>query len=308
LKQSAADVNYAAMSSSPALRHWIEAARPKTLPAAVIPVLVGTALAAAHGSADYGRAAICLAFALLVQVGTNFANDYFDFVQGADTAERVGPRRAVAAGLIAPSMMLAATWAVLGVAFLVGLLLVRSGGWVLLPVGIISIVCAIAYTGGPFPLGYNGLGDVFVFVFFGLVAVCATFYVQAGHVAPDAISCAAAVGLLAANILVANNYRDAETDARAGKKTLVVRFGRRFAIWQYALSATVALACPPALMLLGYRAPVLLPLMLVPWGVGLTHRLARSQEPAEQIAILGATAKFLAVFGVLLSAGLIFGK
>ncbi len=291
-----------------AWRHWAEAARPKTLPAAVIPVLVGTALAAAHRTADYGKAAICLLFALLVQIGTNFANDYFDFVQGADTPARVGPRRAVAAGLIAPRTMLAATWLVLGIAFLVGLLLVREGGWILLPIGIVSIICAIAYTGGPFPLGYNGLGDVFVFIFFGLVAVDTTFYVQAGGLAPDATSCAAAIGLLAANILVANNYRDAETDARAGKKTLVVRFGRKFAVWQYALSHLVALLCPAALIIYGYRWPVLLPLVLAPWAAGLTRRLALSREPAEQIALLGSTAKYLAAFGGLLSAGLVLGR
>ncbi|HWA29189.1 MAG TPA: 1,4-dihydroxy-2-naphthoate polyprenyltransferase [Lacunisphaera sp.] len=297
------------MSTPTAWRHWLEAARPKTLPAAVIPVMVGTALAAAHGSADYISAVICLTFSLLVQIGTNFANDYFDFVQGADTAERVGPRRAVAAGLIAPHAMLTATSLVLGLAFAVGLLLVRQGGWILLPIGIVSIVCAIAYTGGPFPLGYNGLGDVFVFIFFGLVAVDTTFYVQTGRVTPDVTSCAAAVGLLAANILVANNYRDVETDARAGKKTLVVRFGRKFAMWQYALSALVALLCPVALLLTGgYRWPVLLPLVLVPWGSRLTHRLGRSCEPAEQIAILGDTAKFLAAFGLLLSAGVVWGR
>lgn len=291
------------------LRHWLEASRPKTLPAAVIPVLVGTALAAAHGLADYGKAVVCLLFALLVQVGTNFANDYFDFVQGADTPARVGPRRAVAAGLIAPRAMLAATGLVLAAAFLVGLLLVRDGGWVLLPVGIVSIVCAIAYTGGPFPLGYNGLGDVFVFVFFGLVAVGATFYVQTGYLTSDVVSCAAAVGLLAANILVANNYRDAETDARAGKKTLVVRFGRKFAVWQYGLSHLVALLCPPSLLLTGaYRWPVLLPLLLMPLAMRLTHRLAASTEPAEQIVLLGRTAAYLAAFGVLLGAGVVLGK
>jgi 1,4-dihydroxy-2-naphthoate octaprenyltransferase len=291
-----------------AWRLWIEAARPKTLPAAVVPVMVGTAVAAAHRSADYGKAAICLLFALLVQVGTNFANDYFDFVKGADTPARVGPRRAVAAGLIAARTMLGATWLVLGAAFLVGLLLVREGGWILLPVGIVSIACAIAYTGGPFPLGYNGLGDVFVFIFFGLVAVDTTFYVQAGGLAPDATSCAAAVGLLAANILVANNYRDVETDARAGKKTLVVRFGRKFALWQYALSHGVALLCPAALIIHGYRWPVLLPLLLAPWAALLTRRLAVSREPAEQIVLLGSTAKYLAAFGVLLSAGVVWGR
>jgi 1,4-dihydroxy-2-naphthoate octaprenyltransferase len=290
------------------LKIWLEAARPKTLAAAFVPVMVGTALAAAHSVADYPKAAICLVFALLVQIGTNFANDYFDFVQGADTPARTGPRRAVSAGLVAPRRMLAATWLVLGTAFGVGLLLVREGGWLLLPIGVVSIVCAIAYTGGPFPLGYRGLGDVFVFVFFGLVAVSATFYVQAHFVSRDVVVCAAAIGLLAANILVANNYRDVETDARAGKKTLVVRFGRKFAVWQYALADLGALLCPPALLALGYRWPVLLPLVLAPAALALTRRLARSREPAEQVALLGATAGLLAVYGTLLSAGLLLGR
>jgi 1,4-dihydroxy-2-naphthoate octaprenyltransferase len=289
-------------------RVWMEAARPRTLAAAVVPVLIGSALARAHGAFDAAAAGICLAFALLVQIGTNFANDYFDFVKGADTPQRAGPRRAVAAGLIAPGAMLRATAAVLAVAFFVGLLLVEKRGWVLLPVGVVSIMCALAYTGGPWPLAYVGLGDVFVFIFFGLVAVGATFFVQAGYLAPEALTCGAAVGLLAANILVANNYRDMETDAQANKRTLVVRFGRRFAVWQYGLSALVAFCAPPALVLAGYRWPVLVPLVLVPWAVSLTHRLARSFEPTEQIAILGATARLLAAFGVLLSAGLLLGK
>jgi 1,4-dihydroxy-2-naphthoate octaprenyltransferase len=269
--------------------------------------MAGTALAAAHHAAEFTRAAICLAFGLLVQIGTNFANDYYDFVQGADTPARVGPRRAVAAGLVTPRQMLAATWLVLGTAFAVGLLLVHEVGWALLPVGVISIGCAIAYTGGPFPLGYNGLGDLFVFVFFGLVAVCTTFYVQAGSVGSDVVLSSAAIGLLAANILVANNYRDAETDARAGKKTLVVRFGRKFAVWQYALSHLGALLCPPALLLTHYRWPVLLPLLLTPLAVSLTRRLAVSVEAAERIALLGATARYLAAYGVLLSAGALLG-
>lgn len=297
------------MSAVATWRPWLEAARPKTLPAAVVPVMVGTALAAGYRWADYDRAAICLVFALLVQIGTNFANDYFDFVQGADSPARVGPRRAVAAGLITPRAMLGATWVVLGVAFAVGLLLVWESGWILLPIGVVSIVCAIAYTGGPFPLGYNGLGDVFVFIFFGLVAVSTTFYVQTGFIRADVISCAAAIGLLAANILVANNYRDVETDARVGKKTLVVRFGRRFAVWQYALSCIVALACPVALRAFGgYGWAVLLPLLLAPWAFLLTRRLARSSQPREQIALLGATAAFLAVYGLLLCVGVVAGR
>lgn len=296
------------MRTQSSWRTWMEAARLRTLPAAIIPVMVGTALATAHGAAHYGSAAICLLFALLVQIGTNYANDYYDYIQGADPVGRVGPRRAVAAGLVPPLVMRRAMWLVFATAFLVGLLLIRQGGWVLLPIGVVSILCGIAYTGGPFPLGYNGLGDLFVFIFFGLVAVATTFYVQAGFVSRDVTSCAAAVGLLAANILVANNYRDVETDAVAGKKTLVVRFGRRFAVWQYALSAIVALLAPPALFLYGYRWPVLLPLLLTPWALLLTFRLASSREPAEQIGLLGATVKFLAAFGVLLSLGVVGGR
>ena len=298
----------ASPSTTVSWRVWLEAARPRTLPAAVIPVLTGTALAAAHRQADLAKAAICLGFALLVQIGTNYANDYYDFIKGADNAQRVGPRRAVAAGLVSPAQMRLAMLLVFGAAFLLGLLLVRQGGWLLLPIGVVSILCGIAYTGGPWPLGYNGLGDLFVFIFFGLVAVDVTFFVQTGCVSGDATACAAAIGLLAANILVPNNYRDAETDAAAGKKTLVVRFGRRFAIWQYALSAGAALLCGPALLLHGYQWPALLPLLLAPWSVTLTRRLAASREPAEQIALLGATARFLAAFGVLLSVGVLLGR
>lgn len=288
-------------------RIWLEAVRPKTLPAAIVPVVVATALAESHGVAHLPAAGVCLLFGILVQIGTNFANDYYDFVQGADTPARVGPRRAVAAGLISPAAMRRAMGLVLGLAFAIGLLLVAVRGWILLPVGIASIVCAIAYTGGPYPLGYHGLGDVFVFLFFGLVAVGATYFVQAGLLHSDAMTCGAAVGLLAANILVANNYRDAETDARAGKRTLVVRFGRRFALWQYGLSHVVAFCAPAALRLNGHGWPVLLPLVLVPWAMALTHRLGRSSEPGDQIAILVATAKYLAAFGGLLSTGLLLG-
>ncbi len=296
------------MPEPTAWRHWIEAARLRTLPAAVIPVLVGTTLAAARDAANYPAAALCLAFALLVQVGTNFANDYFDFIKGADTLARVGPRRAVAAGLIAAPVMRRAMLLVFGAAFLTGLLLLPAGGWILLPIGVVSIFSGYAYTGGPFPLGYNGLGDLFVFIFFGLVAVDTTFYVQAGYVTPAATACAAAIGLLAANILVANNYRDAATDAAAGKKTLVVRFGKKFAVWQYALSSLGAMLCPLALRLHGFGWPVMLPWALLPWALVLARRLAASREPAEQIKLLGDTARFLAAFGVLLSAGVWFGR
>jgi 1,4-dihydroxy-2-naphthoate octaprenyltransferase len=288
-------------------RIWVEAARPRTLPAAVTPVVAGSALAWRAGAFDPGAAALCLAFALLVQIGTNLANDYFDCLKGADTPRRVGPRRAVAAGLVAPAVMKRATALVFLAAFGTGLGLVAWGGWWLVGIGAASILCGLAYTGGPWPLGYHGLGDVFVFVFFGLVAVGATCYVQTGFIDAVTPPVAAAVGLLTTNILVANNYRDADTDAAAGKRTLVVRFGRTFAVWQYGLSALVAFAAPVSLVVFaGCRWPVLLPLALAPWAAWLTRRLVRSTAPKEQIAILTDTGRLLAAFGLLLSVGLVW--
>ncbi|MBC7367494.1 MAG: 1,4-dihydroxy-2-naphthoate polyprenyltransferase [Undibacterium sp.] len=283
---------------------WIGATRPRTLPAAVAPVLVGTALAAHDGRLDLGAAGLCLLFALLIQIGTNFANDYYDFVQGADTAARVGPRRAVAAGLVRPEVMRRAMIGVFAVAFAAGLGLIAWGGPWLIVIGVASIVCGVAYTGGPWPLGYNGLGDGFVFLFFGLVAVGATYFVQAGRLTADALLAAVPVGLLAANILVVNNYRDVETDAMAGKRTLVVRFGRGAARAQFGASLVVALAMPGVFWARGFSAWCLLPLLLVPiaWRHG--RRLRASKTPDELIALLGDTGKLLAGYAVLLSVGL----
>ena len=284
---------------------WFAATRPRTLPAAVAPVLVGSALAWRDGHFDGGAAALCLAFALLVQIGTNFANDYYDFVKGADTAARVGPRRAVAAGLVAPAAMKRAMWLVFAAAFLSGLGLIAWGGPWLIAVGFASILCGIAYTGGPFPLGYNGLGDVFVFVFFGLVAVGATYFVQVGRVSADVWLAAVPIGLLAANILVVNNYRDVETDAVAGKRTLVVRFGRGFARAQFVGSLGLALAAPAWLALSTARWVCLLPLLLLPMARSHVARLRDSKTPSELIALLGDTGKLLALYALLVSAGLV---
>lgn len=289
-------------------RIWLEAARLRTLSAAVVPVGVATAFAQAHGRADGTEALVCLVFALLVQVGTNYANDYFDHLRGADAPDRVGPRRAVAAGLVSPVAMRTAAFLVLALAFAVGLLLVVGHGWVLLLVGLASILSAIAYTGGPYPLAYHGLGDLFVFLFFGLVAVGVTYFVQAGPPGWEVLAAAAAIGLLAANILVANNYRDVETDARAGKRTLVVRFGRRAAVWQYGGSHLAALAAAPALVAAGRGWGALLPLLLAPWAWRLTRDLAASRAPQEQIALLGASARYLAAYGLLLGLGVAFAS
>lgn len=284
---------------------WLAAARPRTLPAALAPVLVGSALAWRDGAFDGAAAGLCLAFALLIQIGTNFANDYYDFVHGADTAARVGPRRAVASGLIAPGTMKAAMIAVFATAFLTGLGLIFWGGPWLLLVGVASIASGIAYTGGPWPLAYHGLGDVFVFVFFGLVAVTVTYFVQAGHVTGDAFLAASAIGVLAANILVVNNYRDVETDAAARKRTLVVRWGRPAARWQFTLAHAAAFAVPALLWWRGEGTWSLLPLVLLPWAGRQINRLRRASAPQELIALLGDAGRYEAVFALLLAIGLI---
>jgi 1,4-dihydroxy-2-naphthoate octaprenyltransferase len=250
-------------------------------------------------------AALCLLFALLVQIGTNFANDYFDFVHGADTAARVGPRRAVASGLVRPQTMRWAMAAVFATAFTIGLGLIHWGGPWMLAVGVASIVSGIAYTGGPWPLGYHGLGDVFVFVFFGLVAVTTTYFVQAGSISGAAVLAAVPIGLLAANILLVNNYRDAETDAAASKRTLVVRFGRPFARAQFAASLGAAFAVPLIFKATGYGWWCLLPLLAAPLGWSHARRLAAGTTPSEHVALLGDSGRLLAVYAALFAAGVL---
>ncbi|MEO6876486.1 MAG: 1,4-dihydroxy-2-naphthoate polyprenyltransferase [Opitutaceae bacterium] len=285
---------------------WAAAARPRTLPAAIAPVLVGSGLAWRDGRFDGAAAGLCLGFALLVQIGTNFSNDYYDHRNGADTVARVGPQRAVVAGLVTPAAMHTAMWGTFAAAFLCGLGLIAWGGPWLLAIGVVSILCGLAYTGGPWPLGYHGLGDVFVFLFFGLVAVDATYFVQARTLVLDAVLAAVPIGLLTANILVVNNYRDMETDAAAGKRTLVVRFGRRFARAQFGGSLLVALLLVPAL--LAWRAHCawpLLPLLLSPLAWKHAGRLRTRTSAVERIALLGDTGKLLAIYAAALTAGLV---
>jgi 1,4-dihydroxy-2-naphthoate octaprenyltransferase len=299
-------VNPADSTDAPsALATWVSAARPRTLPAAVAPVLVGSALAARHHAFQPMAAGLCLAFALLVQVGTNFANDYYDFLKGADTPERVGPRRAVAAGLVPPGTMKAAMIGVFAAAFAVGLGLLPYGGPGILAVGLASIACGYAYTGGPWPLAYLGLGDLFVFLFFGLVAVAGTDYVQAGRLSREAILAGTGVGLLAANILVVNNYRDVETDAKAGKRTLVVQFGRGFARLQFGISLAGAFLVPVVFALLGRGAACLLPLVLLPLAWIQFRRLACASGPAELVSLLGAAGRLAALYAALFASGLL---
>lgn len=287
-------------------RIWLTATRPRTLPAAVAPVLVGTALAWQAGRFDAWAAAICLGFALLIQIGTNFANDYYDFVKGADTAVRVGPRRAVASGWVTPAAMRHAMTAVFLAAFLLGLSLVAWGGPWLIVIGVASVLCGFAYTGGPYPLGYHGWGDVFVFLFFGLVAVGATYFVQAGWPLLGVWLLAVPVGLLATNILVANNYRDVETDTAAGKRTLVVRFGRGFARAQFSLSLFLAFALVPvAAWQLAGAWWLMLTWILLPEAWRQWWRLNESKTPSELIELLGAAGRLLGLYALLVAIGLV---
>jgi 1,4-dihydroxy-2-naphthoate octaprenyltransferase len=219
---------------------WLLAARPKTLAAGITPVLIGTALAYSDGYLHVPSALCAALGALFIQIGTNFANDYFDFVKGTDTAERVGPTRATQAGWVKPWMMLVATVIAFGLALLPGAYLIDRGGMPILIIGIVSIICGVLYTGGPYPLGYLGLGDVFVLVFFGPVAVGGTYYVQAQTIDIAPIIAGLAPGLFSTAILCVNNLRDIAGDRIAGKKTLAVRFGKTFARLEYVISILVA--------------------------------------------------------------------
>ena len=285
------------------LATWIAAARPRTLPAAVVPVAVGTAVAAACGGVAWPAAIAALAGALAIQIGTNFANDVFDAERGADGPDRIGPTRAVAAGLISAPVMKRAMVLAFASAAACGLYLVHVAGWPIAVVGIASILSGIAYTGGPFPLGYHGLGDLFVLVFFGFVAVCGTAFVQLGAVPALAIWAAIPVGALATAILVVNNLRDRPTDARAGKRTLAVRLGRSAAIVEYAVLLLLAYAIPAALALTG-RPWIALPLVTLPLGIARLRQLAACVDGPSFNRCLAGTAQLLLLHGGLFTLGL----
>lgn len=300
-------------------RAWLLAARPQTLPAGAAPVVVGVGLAVAEGVFAPGPALAALAGALLIQVGTNFANDYYDAVKGADTADREGFTRVTAGGLIEPEQVRRATIATFGLAVLVGTYLVYIGGAPIVVVGLASIAAGVLYTGGPYPYGYYGLGDLFVFVFFGLVAVTGTYYVQAvtvaaesplplglpaGTVTADAVLAGAAVGALATCILVVNNIRDRETDSRTGKRTLAVLVGYRLSRVEYLGLLAVAYAMPPVFWLRGYGLSVVAPLVTLPLAA-LVARTVLSRTDGEALnPALERTGQVLALYAALFALGL----
>jgi 1,4-dihydroxy-2-naphthoate polyprenyltransferase len=281
---------------------WWDAARPRTLPAAIVPVVVGLALAARTHAIDVRIAALTLLAAVLIQIGTNLANDYYDFVAGADTSERLGPTRITQAGLAAPDAVWRAAMLVLLAAALAGAGLVAAGGWPIALVGIASLLAAVGYTAGPWPLAYHGLGDLFVFVFFGVVAVNGTVYLQTGEVTALSLLASVPVGCLATAILVVNNLRDLRTDARAGKRTLAVRIGEERTRLQYRVLVALPFALLPVLACAG-GAWVWLALVALPAALRELHWLAQRTGAALNGSLAG-TARLHLAFGLLLAAGL----
>lgn len=283
---------------------WIAAARPRTLPAAIAPVVVGTACAHAARSIAWGPALAACGGAIAIQIGANFANDAFDGERGVDDEERIGPVRAVGSGLVSAATMKRAMIMAFAIAMAFGVYLAAVAGWGVVAIGLLSIAAGIAYTGGPWPLGYHGLGDVFVLLFFGFVAVCGTAYVQLGSVPALAIAAAVPVGALATAILVVNNVRDRAGDARSGKRTLAVRFGRNAAIAEYALLVSAAFVVPLVLAIVHSAPACAAPLVALPIAVRRVRGVAHAVSGPEYNAELAATAKLLLAHAVLFAAGL----
>ena len=296
----------AAGAPAGALRLWVVASRPRTLPAAVAPVLVGTALAISYDEFRPLAFLAALVGSVFLQIGTNLANDYSDARRGADTEDRLGPVRVTAGGLMPPRSVLVGTYVAFGVAVLAGVYLTAVAGWEMLLVGALSIVAGVLYTGGPRPYGYAGLGELFVFVFFGLVAVVFTYYAQAEEFPWEAFVLAVPVGLLAAAILVVNNVRDLETDRRAGKRTLAVKLGRSRARTLFAAMLALAFAVPLAIPLAGGLSWwVLLVLLALPLVPPLYRTVTTRTDGPALNGALAATGRLLAVFSILLSAGVL---
>ena len=287
---------------------WIKAARPQTLPAAVIPVLVGGGLAIRSNLFSWSASTVALVCALLIQIGTNFANDYYDYIKGADTKDRVGFQRATSSGLISAQQMLTATIITMSLAFITGLYLVWIAGWPILAIGIASLICGIAYTGGPVPLGYNGLGDLFVFLFFGIVAVMGTYYVNALQWSWESFLCSLPIGALSTNILVVNNLRDIKEDRLTGKKTLGVLFGAHFLKYEYTIMALLGYAVPVYLLyFLNYGYLVLLPLLTLPAAIYLTNRIWTEKQRTNLNKVLEYTGQWMSLYGIFFTVGIVYG-
>ncbi len=283
---------------------WILASRPKTLPAAIVPVLIGSSIALYDNKFKFLATLVALICALLIQIGTNFVNDLYDYLSGTDKEERVGPLRVLASGLISVKEMKIGIVLIFALTFLLGLYLVYISTWVTLLIGIMSILAGIAYTAGPYPLAYNGLGDIFVFIFFGFVGTVGTYYVQTVEITPLVLWASIPVGALITNILVVNNYRDIEEDASTGKITLAVKLGKRLTRIQY-LTFTVVSYLILFVVYFTYKESlfVFLPLLSLPLAVRLVSMIYK-YKGAELNQTLALTAMLSAVYGLLFAIGI----
>ena len=284
---------------------WILASRPRTLAAAIVPVIVGSSIAVRDGLFQPLAAFIALLCSILIQVGTNYVNDLFDFLHGTDKEDRTGPQRAVASGIISVTEMKIGIYISFGLSFVLGMYLVSIGGWFILFLGVISILAGVAYTAGPFPLAYNGLGDIAVFIFFGFVGTVGTYYVQTLTITSMAFWSSVPVGALITNILVVNNYRDREEDRSNGKNTLAVIFGEKFTRLQYLTFMIVSYAIL-FVVYFTYKKSlwIFLPLLSLPISIKLI-RMIYSLRGKELNKTLELTAKLSAIYGLLFAAGIL---
>lgn len=287
------------------LNYWILASRPKTLLAAVVPVVVGSAVAFHEKEFFWLYSFVALICSLLIQVGTNFTNDLYDYIKGADTNERKGPQRVLASGLISVAEMKAGIFIIFFTAFILGLYLVYAGGIVILIIGILSIIAGLAYTAGPYPLAYNGLGDIFVFTFFGIIGTAGTYYLHTHEFSFLSILSSVPVGALVTNILVVNNFRDIEEDKAAGKNTLAVYLGRTYTRYQFIILTLISFLVPAILFLFyDFSWGIFLTYFTIPIAYKIIIMLYRL-EGVELNKTLELTAKLSAVYGLLYSLGIL---
>lgn len=293
------------MSNKNKIHLWILASRPKTLPAAFVPVLVGSSIAYNQGKFYPLYSLIALICSLLIQIGTNFTNDLYDHLKGADTEKRKGPLRVLSAGLISPNEMKLAIVLVFGLTFLLGLYLVYVTDWKIFVIGVFSIIAGLAYTAGPYPLAYHGLGDLFVFLFFGIIGTMGTYYLHHQEFTLISFLVSLPVGALITNILIVNNYRDVEEDKQAGKNTLAVILGREFSRYEYIFFLLLAFFIPFILYFkFNFNATIFLPYVTLPLAIILVKMIFNFQE--QQLnKTLEVSAKYSALYGILFSVGMI---
>ena len=293
------------MSGVSPIQVWWLAIRPKTLWASVAPVVIGGAMATAIGPLHVPSFVMTLFVALLIQIGTNFNNDYSDFKKGADTEGRQGPLRVTQAGLVTPNQMMLATLLVFGVSIACSVYLVDRSGWPIAMIGVISVIAGVLYTAGPYPLGYLGFGDILVIIFFGPVAVGGTYFIQTGTLTAPVLLSGLAPGLLSTAILAVNNLRDLDGDREVGKRTLAVRYGRTFVRMEYAVCILISAVIPLVLVFLEnrHRSSILASFVLVILAIRPMRKVFRSDDGKTLNPVLGATAKLLFIYSVVFAIG-----